>query len=63
MATNCFATESASYRAAYDIEQRIDQLLAEGKSFQEAELKGVEERNQPYAFCRNDSKKSFKGRN
>ena len=43
MATNCFATESASYRAAYDIEQRIDQLLAEGKSFQEAELKGVEE--------------------
>lgn len=43
MATNCFVTESASYRAAYDIEQRIDQLLAEGKSFQEAELKGVEE--------------------
>ena len=43
MATNCFATESASYRAAYDIEQRIDQLLAEGKSFQESELKGVEE--------------------
>lgn len=43
MATNCFATESASYRAAKDIENRIEQLLAEGKSFQEAELKGVEE--------------------
>ena len=43
MATNCFVTESASYRAAYDIEQRIDQLLAEGLSHQEAELKGVEE--------------------
>ena len=43
MATNCFATESASYRAAYDIEQRIDALLAKGMPHQEAELKGVEE--------------------
>lgn len=43
MATYCFVTESASYRAAYDIEQRIEQLKSEGMTHQEAELKGVEE--------------------
>lgn len=43
MATNAYVGESASYRAAGSIEQRIEQRLAEGNSLQEAELKGVEE--------------------
>lgn len=43
MATNCFVGESASYRAAGDIEKRINIRLSEGNSHQEAELKGVEE--------------------
>lgn len=43
MATNCFVGESASYRAAGDIERRINIRLSEGNSHQEAELKGVEE--------------------
>ena len=43
MATNCYAGESASYRAAKDIEDRITAREAEGTSHQEAELKGVEE--------------------
>ena len=43
MATNCYVTESASYRAAFDIERRINELLTEGLTHQEAELKGVEE--------------------
>ncbi len=43
MATNCFAGESASYRTAKNIEDRIDIRIAEGNSHQEAELKGVEE--------------------
>lgn len=43
MATNCFVGESASYRAAGDIEKRIEIRLADGNSHQEAELKGVEE--------------------
>jgi alkylation response protein AidB-like acyl-CoA dehydrogenase len=43
MATNTYASESASYRAAYDIEEKITQLLENGLSHQEAELKGVEE--------------------
>lgn len=43
MATNCFVGESASYRAAGDIEKRINIRLSEGNSHQDAELKGVEE--------------------
>lgn len=38
-----FATESATYRAAGDIQHKIDQLIATGLSHQEAELKGVED--------------------
>ncbi len=43
MATNCYIGESASYRAAASIEDRIKARIAEGNSHQEAELKGVEE--------------------
>ena len=43
MATSCYADESATYRAAHDIENRIKAREAEGTSHQEAELKGVEE--------------------
>ena len=43
MATSCYAGESASYRAAYDVEKRIQSFVAEGFSHQEAELKGVED--------------------
>ncbi len=43
MATNAYAGESASYRAAKNIEDRIAIREAAGNSLQEAELKGVEE--------------------
>ncbi|MGO4816935.1 acyl-CoA dehydrogenase family protein [Flavobacterium sp. W22_SRS_FP1] len=43
MATSCYAGESATYRAAKDIEDRITAREAEGASHQDAELKGVEE--------------------
>ena len=43
MATNCYAGESATYRAAKDIEDRIATREAEGATHQEAELKGIEE--------------------
>ncbi|WP_411031949.1 acyl-CoA dehydrogenase family protein [Spongiimicrobium sp. 3-5] len=43
MATNAYAGESASYRAAKNIEDRITLREASGNSHQEAELKGVEE--------------------
>lgn len=43
MATRCFVDESASYRAAKDIEDRIIARRENGSSHQEAELKGVEE--------------------
>lgn len=43
MATNAYAGESATYRAASDIEKRINIRVSEGNSHQEAELKGVEE--------------------
>ena len=43
MATNCWVGEAASYRAAKDIEDRINIRIATGNSHQEAELKGVEE--------------------
>lgn len=43
MATHLYAGESACYRAAKDIEDRIYLRIADGNSHQEAELKGVEE--------------------
>jgi len=43
MATNAYAGESASYRAAKNIEDRIAIREAGGNTHQEAELKGVEE--------------------
>ncbi|TFG77124.1 MAG: acyl-CoA dehydrogenase [Flavobacteriales bacterium] len=43
MATNAYVGESASYRAAKNIEDRIAIREAEGNTHQEAELKGVEE--------------------
>jgi len=43
MATSTYAGESATYRAAQSIEDRINARVAEGTSHQEAELKGVEE--------------------
>jgi len=43
MVTNCYADESASYRAAKNIEDRISLREAAGSSHQDAELKGVEE--------------------
>ncbi|MGB5942599.1 MAG: acyl-CoA dehydrogenase family protein [Leeuwenhoekiella sp.] len=43
MATSAYASESASYRAARNIEDRIAIRMSEGNSHQEAELKGVEE--------------------
>ena len=43
MATSTYAGESATYRAAKDIETRIKIRETEGTSHQESELKGVEE--------------------
>ena len=44
MATNCWVDETASYRAAKNIEDRIEMRKSNGKDTeQEAELKGVEE--------------------
>ncbi len=43
MATSAYAGESATYRAAKEIEDRINARVSEGTSHQEAELKGVEE--------------------
>lgn len=43
MATSAYAGESATYRAAKDIENRIKLREEEGATHQEAELKGVEE--------------------
>ena len=43
MATNTYAGESASYRAAKNIEDRITIREADGNPHQEAELKGIEE--------------------
>ena len=43
MATNTYVGEAACYRAAKDIEDRIEARIAAGNSHQEAELKGVEE--------------------
>ncbi|MCV6630375.1 MAG: acyl-CoA dehydrogenase family protein [Flavobacteriaceae bacterium] len=43
MATSAYVGESATYRAAKDIEDRIAIRVQEGSSHQDAELKGVEE--------------------
>ncbi|MEM7186440.1 MAG: acyl-CoA dehydrogenase family protein [Bacteroidota bacterium] len=43
MATSAYAGESACYRAAKNIEDRIAIRMADGNTHQEAELKGVEE--------------------
>ncbi|MDT0691601.1 acyl-CoA dehydrogenase family protein [Salegentibacter sp. F188] len=43
MATSAYAGEAASYRAAKNIEDRINTRLESGSSHAEAELKGVEE--------------------
>jgi len=43
MATSAYVGEAASYRAAKNIEDRINIRLEEGSSHAEAELKGVEE--------------------
>jgi alkylation response protein AidB-like acyl-CoA dehydrogenase len=43
MASSCYAGESACYRAASDIENRIQYHMNSGLSHQEAELRGVED--------------------
>ena len=43
MATSCYVGESACYRAASNVEKRIQYYRNEGLSHQEAELKGVED--------------------
>lgn len=43
MATLHFVSESGTYRAAKNIEDKIAQLIEEGMTHQQAELKGVEE--------------------
>jgi alkylation response protein AidB-like acyl-CoA dehydrogenase len=43
MATSCYVGESASYRAAKDIENRIHARQEAGETFAQSELKGVEE--------------------
>ncbi len=43
MSTRTYVTDAGSYRAAKDIQNEIDALIADGKSHQEAELQGFEE--------------------
>lgn len=43
MATATYVSEAATYRAAQDIQNKIDELVAGGMDHQKAELKGVEE--------------------
>ncbi|MCW3162259.1 acyl-CoA dehydrogenase family protein [Chryseobacterium oryctis] len=43
MATGTFVSEAGSYRAAKDVQDKIDELVAGGMDHQAAELKGVEE--------------------
>ncbi len=43
MATSCYAGESACYRAASDVQSKINEYEASGLTKQESELKGVEE--------------------
>ena len=43
MATSCYAGESACYRAASDVQSKMDEYQSNGLSKAESELKGVEE--------------------
>lgn len=43
MATGVFVSEAGSYRAAKDVEDKIESLVAGGMQHEQAELKGVEE--------------------
>lgn len=43
MATGVFVSEAGSYRAAKNVQDKIDELVAGGMDHQAAELKGVEE--------------------
>lgn len=43
MATGIFVSEAGTYRAAQDIQHKIDELIQNGTDPQKAELKGVEE--------------------
>jgi alkylation response protein AidB-like acyl-CoA dehydrogenase len=43
MATSCYAGESACYRAASDVQLKMDEYLSNGFSKSESELKGIEE--------------------
>ncbi|MBP2617601.1 acyl-CoA dehydrogenase family protein [Chryseobacterium jejuense] len=43
MATGIFVSEAGSYRAAKNVQDKIDELVAGGMDHQAAELKGVEE--------------------
>ncbi|MBP7172731.1 MAG: acyl-CoA dehydrogenase family protein [Cloacibacterium sp.] len=43
MAMETFVCESGAYRAASDIQEKIEELVAGGMNHQQAELKGVEE--------------------
>jgi len=43
MATTCYVGESATYRAANEIDKKISSLKNDGLDMQKAELKGVEE--------------------
>ncbi len=43
MATGIFVSEAGSYRAAKDIQDKIEELIAGGMNHQQAEMKGVEE--------------------
>ena len=43
MATTCYVGESATYRAANDIDKKISSLKKDGLDMQKAELKGAEE--------------------
>ncbi|WP_185288278.1 acyl-CoA dehydrogenase family protein [Chryseobacterium lactis] len=43
MATGVFVSEAGSYRAAKNIQDKVDELVAGGMDHQAAELKGVEE--------------------
>lgn len=43
MATGIFVSEAGSYRAAKDVQNKIDELVAGGMNHEAAELKGVEE--------------------
>jgi alkylation response protein AidB-like acyl-CoA dehydrogenase len=43
MSIRTFVTESASYRAGHNMEEKINELISQGMDKQEATLKGVEE--------------------